>query len=110
MFAVATRTIDKERAEGALLEDRLLVLKLEARARRDWAVALVNRGLYVDQAELFRGALPGLRDLTFLVGFDKIVQIFDPRYYDDREAALGRLFGLASFAVAPRAGSGPGGS
>ena len=38
----------------------------------------------------------------FLVGFDKIVQIFDPRYYDDRDAALETLFGLATFLVAPR--------
>ncbi|HEX2324230.1 MAG TPA: hypothetical protein VHQ00_02465, partial [Chloroflexota bacterium] len=33
---------------------------------------------------------------------DKIVQILDPRYYDDREAALRRLFGQAAFLVAPR--------
>ena len=30
------------------------------------------------------------------------MQIFDPRYYDDREAALRRLFGQAAFLVAPR--------
>jgi hypothetical protein len=30
------------------------------------------------------------------------VQILDPRYYDDRDAALRRLFALASFLVAPR--------
>ena len=105
-YTLSTHTVDKERIEGALLEDRLLVLELHAARPPGRLVALVNRGLYVEQAELFRAALPDLLELTFLVGFDKIVQIFDPRYYEDREAALERLFGLASFAVAPRAGAG----
>jgi hypothetical protein len=34
------------------------------------------------------------------------VQILDPRYYDDRDAALRRLFGLASILVAPRGDAG----
>ena len=48
--------------------------------------------------------MPALERLVFLVGFDKIVQIFDPRYYDDREDALRQLFSVASFAVAPAGG------
>jgi hypothetical protein len=82
------------------------MLELLVAERPDRAIAVVNRGLYVDQAALLRSALPGLSKLTFLVGFDKIVQVFDPRYYADHEAALDRLFALASFAVAPRAGRG----
>ena len=107
LFLLSTLTIDKERPEGALLEDRLLVLELHARRTATRAVGLTNRGLYVEQAKLIRSAVRSLEDLTFLVGFDKIVQIFDPRYYDVRDAALRELFGLASFAVAPRAGAGP---
>ena len=38
-----------------------------------------------------------------IYGYDKVVQIFDPRYYDDRDAALDRLFALSSLLVAPRA-------
>jgi len=40
-----------------------------------------------------------------VVGFDKIEQVFDPKYYVDREAALNRLFASASFLVAARGGS-----
>jgi nicotinamide-nucleotide adenylyltransferase len=98
--------VDKDRIEGALLEDRLLVLERHVAERPERAAALINRGLYVEQAELFRLRLPRLDDLTFVVGFDKIVQVFDPHYYEDRDAALTRIFGLAAFAVAPRAGSG----
>jgi hypothetical protein len=36
------------------------------------------------------------------VGFDKLVQILDPRYYEEREAALAALFAKANFLVAPR--------
>jgi nicotinamide-nucleotide adenylyltransferase len=107
LFLLSTFTIDKERPQGALLEDRLLMLELHARRNAPRSVGLTNRGLYVEQAELIRSGLPSLVDLTFLVGFDKIVQIFDPRYYDERDAALRALFDLASFAVAPRAGAGP---
>jgi hypothetical protein len=103
---LSTRTVNKDRLEGALLEDRLLVLDVHAAPRSARLVALVNRGLYVEQAELFRAKLPGLESLTFLVGFDKIVQIFDPRYYADRDADLDRLFGQARLLVAPRAGQG----
>jgi nicotinamide-nucleotide adenylyltransferase len=102
IFALSTRTIDKEHPEGALLEDRLLSLELHVERWPARSVALLNRGLYVDQAELFRSALPTIERLTFLVGFDKIAQILDPRYYDDRGTALRRLFANAGFAVAPR--------
>jgi nicotinamide-nucleotide adenylyltransferase len=101
-FLLASRTVNKERIEGATLVDRLLLLELLASERPKLGVVLVNRGLYVDQAEIVRGALPSLEELWFVVGFDKIVQIFDPRYYRDRDAALNRLFGLARFLVAPR--------
>lgn len=36
------------------------------------------------------------------MGYDKIVQILDPHYYSDRDAALRELFGLADLLVAPR--------
>jgi nicotinic acid mononucleotide adenylyltransferase len=102
VFALARRTVDKEQVTGAALEDRLLTLRLFCARHPGHAVAALNRGLYVEQAEAFRAALPGLDDLVFLIGFDKLVQIFDPAYYADRDAALDRLFARARFLVAPR--------
>jgi nicotinamide-nucleotide adenylyltransferase len=106
LFSLSTRTVDKEEIVGAALEDRLLLLELIADADPRFGVALVNRGLYVEQAELARTHVPDVEELYFLLGFDKIVQILDPRYYDDRDAALRRLFGLASILVAPRGDAG----
>jgi nicotinic acid mononucleotide adenylyltransferase len=106
LFTLSTHTVDKEVINGAALEDRLLVLELCREDDARLGVLLVNRGLYVEQAQLARTIFPHVRELVFMVGFDKIVQILDPRYYTDRDAALERLFGLATFLVAPRGSEG----
>ena len=107
VWAFARVTIDKERVERATLVDRIAQLEayVQDAARAD-ALAVVDAGLYADQAEAFRALLAPSAELWLLVGFDKIVQIFDPRYYVDREAALRRLFAAAGLLVAPRAGHG----
>ena len=105
-FALSVRIVDKERVTGAAMEDRLLTLDLYAQRNAGHGVLLLNRGLYVDQAMSLRAAFPALRELGFIVGYDKVVQIFDPRYYDDRDAALERLFEVATLLAAPRGGQG----
>jgi nicotinamide-nucleotide adenylyltransferase len=106
-YLLASRTVNKERLEGATLEDRLICLRGLVRDTPDAGVVLVNRGLYVDQAEIARAAFPSIEELWFVVGHDKIEQIFDHRYYADYHAALDRLFRLASFLVTPRGEAGP---
>ena len=101
-LGLARVTVDKEQIAGTLLEDRLVALRHFVQDQPRYGVLLFNRGLYVDQALAAHARWPGLDTLLFLVGYDKIVQIFDPRYYDDRDAALQKLFSLASFLVAPR--------
>ena len=101
-LGLARVTVDKEQIAGTLLEDRLVALRHFVQDQPRYGVLLFNRGLYVDQALAAHARWPDLDTLLFLVGYDKIVQIFDPRYYDDRDAALQELFSLASFLVAPR--------
>jgi nicotinamide-nucleotide adenylyltransferase len=106
-WTLAVVTVDKEQVERATVPDRLAQLRAYCEHRADSAVLLVNRGLYVDQARAIRQLLaPDVR-VSLVVGFDKIVQIFDPRYYTDRDAALAELFAEADLLVAPRAGQGP---
>lgn len=102
-LSLGTTIINKEQAERATLLDRLLLLDQIVQGRGNPGVLLTNRGLYVEQAEALRAAFPEASALHFVVGFDKIEQIFDARYYQDRDAALTQLFALASFLVAPRA-------
>lgn len=103
-WSFATRTIDKESVTRAAMPDR--VAQLDTYARSEEAVILLNRGLYVEQARAVRTLLPKESRLAILVGYDKIVQILDPHYYANREAALEELFALATVVVAPRDGEG----
>jgi len=103
-FSLSTSTINKEQTERAILVDRLLLLDQIAQRIGGQGVLLTNRGLYVEQAAAARAAFPEASDLFFVVGGDKIEQIFDARYYQDRDAALRELFSRAKLLAAPRAG------
>ncbi len=105
--AISKQTVDKERVERPLWVDRLMLLDtLLTRRFAHTGILLFNRGLYVEQAEAIRSAFPAVWRILFLLGFDKIVQIFDPHYYQDRDAALQRLFALAEVLVVPRGDDG----
>jgi len=102
LWLLAVASIEKESVARATLVDRLAHLLAYVRAEPHSSVVVVNRGLYVEQVTLLRSQLLTSSDLVVLVGFDKIVQIFDPHYYQDRRAALDKLFSEARFVVAPR--------
>ena len=105
--ALSRQIVDKETVERMTLLDRVLLLERVLASHVSHAgVVLLNRGLYVEQAQGIRAAFPQVRRLTFLVGFDKIVQILDPRYYTERDSALRELFALAQLLVAPRGSDG----
>lgn len=112
-FILSPNTIDKARPLGMDLPDRAWTMQttLDWAGQHDSRLAratlsglLVSHGLYVDQARALRHACTNLSEsgLWFVVGFDKIVQIFDPRYYTDRTTALETLLSMAGFLVAPR--------
>lgn len=98
-------TVDKERVQPALLADRLAQLLAYARNVPGNVVALCSHGLYVDIATALSKWLAPETEVCLLVGFDKIVQILDPRYYTDRAAALATLFDeqRVTLLVGPRA-------
>lgn len=100
-WVATARTIDKEDVERATLADRLMAARRLARESGD-ALLLMRDGLYVEQARSARALLPTGVEIMLIVGFDKVVQIFDPHYYDDRDAALRDLFAEAELLVAPR--------
>ena len=101
--AFSKRTTDKENVDRPLMLDRIILLDTLLKQRLPHTgIMLFNRGLYVEQAEAVRAFFPAVRRLFFLLGFDKIVQILDPHYYEDRDAALNTLFSLAELLVAPR--------
>jgi nicotinamide-nucleotide adenylyltransferase len=66
-------------------------------------VALSSHGLYADQALAASAGFPG-SDVAIAVGSDKLVQLADPGWYEDRDAILDRLFARATLRYAVRAG------
>ena len=104
--AISRHIVDKEHVERPLMLDRIMLLQMILQRHLPGAgIMLFNRGLYVEQAEAVRTSFPEVERLFFLIGFDKIVQILDPRYYDNRDSALNELFKLAELLVAPRGGA-----
>jgi nicotinamide-nucleotide adenylyltransferase len=105
--AISKHIVDKEAVQRPTLLDRIMLLDTVLRHHlRHTGIMLLNRGLYVEQAQGIRTCFPRVTKLYFLIGFDKIVQILDPHYYKDRDAALHELFALAELLVAPRGNAG----
>lgn len=109
LFAAMSKlTVDKEHVERPLMLDRVILLDhLLKRRLPHTGVMLFNRGLYVEQAEAVQRCFPQVKQLYFLIGYDKIVQILDPHYDVDRDASLRDLFARAELLVGPRADFGP---
>jgi nicotinic acid mononucleotide adenylyltransferase len=101
LFSLGRVTIDKDE-RGLMLEDRVRLLVELTRKEAGLGVILQNRGLYADQAEAVHRTLPGVTDLAFVIGMDKLPQIFDPAYYEEIGPALRRLFDRARLLVASR--------
>jgi len=102
LFTMSRITIDKEKVEGLSQEDRMLLLSLITGELRWASVAAVNKGLYFEQARAFRSLLGNKARIFFVVGMDKVIQIFDPRYYQDRDKALKGLFTEVQLIAASR--------
>jgi nicotinic acid mononucleotide adenylyltransferase len=110
LFLYSPRTLPKQPGPGGdpgspLLDprDRVASLLAYCRPRPGRGVALCSHGLYADQAEAVREAFP-TADIVFGMGSDKVLQLVDPEWYVDREAALDRLFSLARVVYAVREG------
>jgi nicotinic acid mononucleotide adenylyltransferase len=107
LWSGSISTIAKEQVERAAWADRLaLLVTLSRSSVHHSGVILFNKGLYLDQARALRTMVHPESELVIVVGFDKIVQIFDQRFYEDRDAALHELFSLARILVAPRDSAG----
>lgn len=103
LFVLARNTVGKE-ASGLIPEDRLLALRFIAQ-RAGMGVAVCSSGMYVDMADAAAMLYPG-SEAAFLIGSDKVREIFDPSYYADRDDALDALFARTRLIVAPRTDDG----
>ncbi|MBI4537819.1 MAG: hypothetical protein HY712_07675 [candidate division NC10 bacterium] len=102
LLLLALANVDKGIA-GFPLADRLRFLLAYAENRPKLSVAAVSHGRFVDKARAIRPLVPPQTRLAFILGFDTLVRLFDPRYYRDMEGELAELFAAAEVLAANRA-------
>jgi len=102
LLILDTQATDKE-IFGATLVDRLMMLQVLFEAHPRFSLGASNRGLFLTKAEVLREMYPKGTSITFIVGYDTLARVLDPKYYEDcLETALDRLFVSCSFMVANR--------
>jgi nicotinamide-nucleotide adenylyltransferase len=102
LFLLATANVDKG-VEGFPFEQRLDLLDRYVESSPTFSVAAVSHGRFVDKAQAIRPHYPEGTQLTFILGFDTLIRLFDPKYYTDCDASLTALFAGSRFVVANRA-------
>ncbi len=102
LLLLAKANVDKA-VVGFPLERRLRLLVHFAESRPTLSVAACSHGRFVDKAEAIRPHYPEGTRLAFIVGFDTLVRLFDPKYYTDPETSLATLFRTSEFIAANRA-------
>lgn len=102
MLVLDKVNVDKREVFGASLAERLWMLRRFAAGRPRLSVAASSHGRFVDKTKALRAITPEGTEITFIVGFDTLVRVFDPKYYADPKAELEELFRHSRFIVANR--------
>jgi nicotinic acid mononucleotide adenylyltransferase len=108
VFVYSVRTLPKEgrgAEQASLLTEleRLEALSHVCAGDARFAAAVCSRGLLVEQVEAAAAAFPGA-ELSVVVGSDKLLQLFDPRWYEDSDAATSALLSRALVRFGIRSG------
>ena len=107
VLVYSVRTLQKEGPVPGepLLDHVARVAAMEAVAGQDarFSVAVASHGLLADQARAARALWPAAH-LFLAMGSDKVLQLLDPRWYPDRDAAVDRLLDEATVLYAIRSG------
>lgn len=90
LLMLSLANVDKK-ITGFSIEARLRFLHLWARERPRVSVALCSHGRFVDKLKAIR-EVRTTQSLIFLVGYDTLLRLFDPRYYNDMPSELEVLF------------------
>ena len=102
LLLLAKANVDKA-VFGLPLAARLLTLKRYTENRERFSMGVSSHGRYIDKVTALKAILPPETEFHFIVGYDTLVRIFDPKYYTDFHTELGELFIEARFIVANRA-------
>ena len=101
LLLLAKANVDKE-IFGLPLAARLVTLKKYAVDHQKFSVGVSSHGRYTDKITALKAIFPSETEFYFIVGYDTLVRIFDPKYYTNFHAELLELFISARFIVANR--------
>ncbi len=100
VLELAIANVDKA-ATDAPLHERMMMMRAIAEPRPWLSIAVATHGRFLDKMTALRTHFP-TTDVCFIVGYDTLVRVFDPKYYTHRDAELRALFDQTSFACANR--------
>ncbi len=103
LLILAKANVDKD-VFGLPLAGRILTLKRYAENQSDVSIGISSHGRYIDKVEALKAIYPVGTEFHFIVGYDTLVRIFDPKYYTDVHTELHHLFSQCCFIVANRDG------
>jgi len=101
LLLLAKANVDKG-VIGASLAERLLMIKLYALKHLRFSVAASSHGKFVEKVRAIRPLYPPETEVYFIIGYDTLKRVFDPKYYSELEAELTELFSISRFIVANR--------
>lgn len=105
LLLLSSANVDKD-VFGADLGQRLAMLLSYAELADALSVGGCSHARFVDKCEALAPLYHPDTRLTFLIGSDTLVRLFDPKYYTDMDLELDRLFAEARFVVAGRGEAG----
>ena len=101
LLLLAKANVDKDVFVWSLA-GRILTLKHYAEKHNDVSIGMSSHGRYIDKVEALRVVYPIDTEFHFIIGYDTLVRIFDPKYYADIQTELQHLFSQCCFIAANR--------
>ncbi len=101
LLLLAKANVDKDEY-GMPLAGRILTLKGLAEEGNNVSIGISSHGRYIDKISALKAVYPENTQYHFIVGFDTLMRIFDPKYYTDITNELRDLFSQCRFIAANR--------
>ncbi|MCY4403617.1 MAG: nicotinate-nicotinamide nucleotide adenylyltransferase [Candidatus Poribacteria bacterium] len=101
LLLLAKVNVDKD-VFGLPLAGRILTLNRYAEERKYVSVGVSSHGRYIDKVEALNEIFPDKTEFHFIVGYDTLIRIFDPKYYSDIHSDLHHLFSQCRFIASNR--------
>ena len=101
LLMLSLANVDKD-LFGASLGQRLAMIVDYAQNQQNISVAICSHARFVDKITALTPCYAPHTQFYFIVGYDTLVRLFDPKYYSDMHAELQKLFKTCHFIAANR--------